>query len=125
MDAPFIFVTTHRIDPRRRDEFHGLSRQLTEFVETNEPEMLAYYAYLSDDGDEISLVQVHRDATSADRHLQMVHTLIEPAFEMSEVARIDVYGRPGDLVQQAIAANAERGVPVNVKPASVDGFARV
>ena len=62
MDAPFVFITTHRIEEETCERFHQLSRELTAYVEANEPEMLAYYAFLSDDGSEISLMQVHRDA---------------------------------------------------------------
>jgi hypothetical protein len=124
MDTPFVLVTTHRVDEPNRDRFHELSRALTEYVEANEPEMLAYYAFFDADGGEVSLMQVHRDAGSADRHLELAHSRFEPGLAISEVLRIEVYGAPGPLLREAIAHFEPLGVAVSIKPALVDGFTR-
>jgi hypothetical protein len=42
MPAPFILITTHRINPGQVEEFRRLSRDYEEFVRANEPDLLAY-----------------------------------------------------------------------------------
>jgi quinol monooxygenase YgiN len=71
MSAPFIFITTHKINPGQLGEFRKLSREYEEFVQANEPDLLAYYAYLDEASGEAALVQIHRDAASAEHHMQI------------------------------------------------------
>ena len=71
MTTPFVLITTHRIKPGRLDELVVATREYNDFVEANEPLVQAHVAYVDEGGDEISLVQVHPDAESADSHLQL------------------------------------------------------
>ncbi len=116
MSAPFILVTTHRIREGRLDEFTALTEQYLQFVEAHEPDMLAHYAYLDEDRTEVSLVQVHPAAASAERHMQVAGELIGRGIALTEgTTRIEVYGRPGPIVGKAVEANAESGATVSVK----------
>ncbi|MEQ4205244.1 antibiotic biosynthesis monooxygenase [Actinopolymorpha sp. B17G11] len=124
MTTPFIFVTTHEVDPRRQDEFRALTAEYTEFVRANEPTMLAHHTYLDPERSEVSLVQIHKDAASADRHLQLVEPMLARAGELSRPVRVEVYGEPGPVVAKALRANADRGVVVTVSPATLPGFTR-
>jgi hypothetical protein len=125
MPAPFIFVTTHRISEGRLEEFTALAEQYLQFVEAHEPDMVAHYAYLDEDGTEVSLVQVHPDAASAERHMQVAGELIGRGIALTDATtRIEVYGRPGPIVGRAVAANAENGATVSVKATGLGHFTR-
>lgn len=48
MSTRSILVTTHHVEPEQLAAFTELTRQYTEFVQANEPRMLAHYAYPND-----------------------------------------------------------------------------
>jgi quinol monooxygenase YgiN len=124
MSAPFIFVTTHKINPGQLDAFKKLGREFTEFVQANEPDLLAFNVCLDEDAGEASLIQIHRDPGSADRHMQIAGDRIAQGLTVTTTVRAEVYGTPGPVVRQALAANAAQGVPVSIKPQTLDGFTR-
>ena len=125
MTLPFVLITTHRIKPGSADRFAAVQREYFELVETNEPQLLAHFAYVNDAASEVSLVQVHPDAASADHHLQLVAPTLLAAAELIENVAIEVYGEPGPTLQGALDHNASSGVPVRVARAGTDGFSRL
>lgn len=124
MPAPFIFITTHKINPGKLDEFKELSREYEEFVRANEPDLLAYYAYLNEDSSEAALVQIHRDAASAEHHMQVAAEKIGQGLAVTTTLRAEVYGQPRSIVGQALEANSAAGAQVSIKPDMLDGFTR-
>jgi hypothetical protein len=116
MPAPFVFITTHRIKPGQFERFIALSRDFEEFLRVNEPDLLGYYAYLDADRSEVSLVQIHRDANSAEHHMNIAAEKIGQGIALTETVRVEVYGNPGPVVGQAGEANAVSDVQVSVKP---------
>lgn len=124
MTMPFILITTHEVDSRRFDEFRDLTAEYTAFVETNEPDLIAHHAYLDQERHQVSLVQIHPDADSAERHLQLVRPWVGRSAELSKPVRVEVYGEPGPVVTQALRANAEAGAAVSVAATAQLGFSR-
>ena len=66
MSEPLIFITEHTVKPGRLKALERLSEEFVEFGEANEPRLLAIRAYLDDEGDRFTLVQLHPDAESMD-----------------------------------------------------------
>lgn len=124
MDAPFIYITTHRVAPEDVDEFRALAMEYTALLEANEPRMLAHHLYVDPDNFEVSLVQIHPDADSAEEHVRVAGHYFPRGTALGPTVRIDVYGQPGQLVNQALLHNQGRGVPVGVHAASQTGFDR-
>ncbi|HZA74958.1 MAG TPA: hypothetical protein VE623_01020 [Acidimicrobiales bacterium] len=62
MPDPFIFVTTHTINEGEFDSIKELSRTFTDLVEAADSGLIAFHFYISDDGTEVSNIQVHADA---------------------------------------------------------------
>jgi quinol monooxygenase YgiN len=124
MPTPFVFITTHKIKPGQYDRFVELSRDFEEFVRANVPDMLGYYAYLDADRGEVSIVQIHRDATSAEHHMTVGAEQIGQGVALTETVRVEVYGTPGPVVTQAGEANFGFGAQVSIKPEVLGGFTR-
>jgi hypothetical protein len=124
MNAPFVYITTHRVAPGREEELDGLVAEYTEFVHMHEEGLLSHHSYLGAEGTELTLMQTHRDAESAERHLQLASPLIHRGLEMTRTVRIQVYGEPGPAVGRALAANAEAGAEIIVAPSAGPGFVR-
>jgi hypothetical protein len=122
MTAPVFFITTHKIKPGQFGAFKALSDEYLAFVQANEPRAWAHYAYVDEDAMEVSMIQVHPDAASADQHMQIAHALIGRGLDLTETLTADVYGDPGPVVRQALAANAQNGTVVHVKPVELGGY---
>jgi len=58
MHGPLIFIATNRLKPGRLDSERARVPGLVEFVEANEPRVIAFNEYVNDAGDEVSVVQI-------------------------------------------------------------------
>jgi len=72
MSHPFIFVSTFRLKQGKLEAFKEMCQGLVEFVESNEPRVIAFNLYASEDGTEVSNVQVHPDADSMVSHMRLL-----------------------------------------------------
>ena len=50
MTGPFIFMSQSKIREGKLEDFKRALREMAEFVEANEPRVVAFEAYLNDDG---------------------------------------------------------------------------
>jgi hypothetical protein len=69
MSGPFIFIATNRLKPGRLEDEKRRVPELCDFIEANEPRLIAFNEYLSEDGTEVGIVQVHPDADSMEFHM--------------------------------------------------------
>ena len=58
MSGPLINVFTYTIKPGKQEEARKRIAELVDFVETNEPRMIAFHAYLDQDGSPEILVRL-------------------------------------------------------------------
>jgi quinol monooxygenase YgiN len=126
MAAPFIFIGTHTIREGKLEDFKQQWRELLEVVEAKEPRLIAFNAYVSEDGTELTVVQVHPDPDSMLFHMQVARDHISEAYlsVLEKTERIDVYGKPSDQVLETIKQLAGSGVPLSVKANHLGGFTR-
>ena len=102
VSAGVLFVGRYRIPPGRVDEWRAAQREMAAFVEANLPDVLAFDAYLGDDGTEATSVHLHRDAASFERYLEAMATRIGRGAQIVEVLRIDLYGEPSAAVLERL-----------------------
>jgi quinol monooxygenase YgiN len=127
VSQPFIFISTFRLEQGKLDAFKEMCKGLAEMVASNEPRLIAFNLYASEDGTEVSNVQVHPDADSMATHLQLLREHISGA--VGEEGPIDltvsnqIFGTPNDAVLQMFG-EFDPGVPMTVKPLPVAGFTR-
>jgi quinol monooxygenase YgiN len=81
MSGPLINVFTYTIKPGKEEEVRKRIAELVDFVETNEPRMIAFHAYLNQDGNALSIVQVHPDSASMEFHMQVNAKHFATAFD--------------------------------------------
>ena len=126
MGEPFIFIGTHRLQPGKLPAFREAFARLVEVVERDEPRMIAFNGYASEDGTEVSVVQVHPDAASMAFHMSVVREHITSAYEdlLEETTSIQVFGTLDDTTRGMMQQLAGSGVPIAVRPEPVAGFTR-
>ncbi|MDX1660069.1 MAG: hypothetical protein R3343_14725 [Nitriliruptorales bacterium] len=79
MAAPFIYVSTYEVAEGRLDDARRSLAEHAEFVEANEPRLIAFHFYLDPDSSTVSIVQVHPDSASMDFHMQLIAEHISSA----------------------------------------------
>lgn len=94
MSEPLVYVDTSDVRDGVRPELDGAIEELARFIEDNVPEVLAYNVYLSDDGREMTVVHVHADAASLDRHLEVGGPVFRRFADLLTLRSIHVFGEP-------------------------------
>src|SRR5258708_4785813 len=100
MSEPFIFIATNRLKEGKLEEEKRRVPGLSEFIEANEPRLIAFNEYVNEDGTEVGVVQVHPDAASMEFHMTVVRERAERAYAetLDATTSIQVYGTPSDAI---------------------------
>jgi hypothetical protein len=67
--GPFIFIATNRLKPGKLDAEKQRVPGLVDFVQANEPRVIAFNEFASEDGAVVAVVQFHPDADSMASHM--------------------------------------------------------
>jgi hypothetical protein len=126
MPGPFIFIATNRLKHGKLEAERKRVSGLVEFIADNEPRLIAFNEYANEQGTDVSVVQVHRDAESMEFHMQTVAERAARAYAetLEATTCIQVYGAPSDAVLQMLSRQAGAGVPLVVKRHHLGGFTR-
>ena len=126
MSGPFIFIATNRLKPGKLDDERARVPGLVEFIEANEPRLIAFNEYANENGTEVAVVQVHPDADSMAFHMEVVAERAAAAYgeTVDATTSIQVFGTPSDVVVEMLRRQAGAGVPLSVRPHHLGGFIR-
>jgi hypothetical protein len=126
MSAPFIFIATNQLRAGKLAAERERAIELSAFIESSEPQLLAFNEYASEDGAEVSVVQVHPDAASMEFHMQTVAERAARAYAetLEATTSIQVYGEPSPAVLEMLRRQAGAGVPMTIRRQHLAGFSR-
>jgi quinol monooxygenase YgiN len=96
MPQPLIYVDTSDIREGALEELREASRKLAEFIEENEPQLLSYSVYFSEDADQIAFVHVHADQASLDYHMDIAGPRFARFADLLTLRSIHIYGEPSE-----------------------------
>jgi quinol monooxygenase YgiN len=124
MTEPFIFIGTYKIKEGKRDDFARYWREFVEFVETSEPRLIAFNAYVNDEGNEVAVVQVHPDVDSMEFHMKLIREHVEhAAWEfLGDTVSTQIYGAVSDSALETMRQMGSAAF--SVKPHGIGGFTR-
>jgi hypothetical protein len=99
---------------------------LVEFVEANEPRLIAFNEYANHDGTEVAVVQIHSEADSMAFHMEVIaeRATAAHAETLDATTSIQVFGTPSNAILEMLERQAGAGVPLTVKPFHLGGFTR-
>jgi biotin carboxylase len=126
VSGPFIFIATNRLKERKLEEERKRVPGLCDFIEANEPRLIAFNEYVNEDGTEVTVVQIHPDADSMEFHMNVVRERAEQAYAetLDATTRIEVYGTPSEAVLEMLRQQAGSGVSLTVRRRHLGGFTR-
>jgi hypothetical protein len=96
MAEPLIYVDVAEVRAGVLADLKEGIAELAEFIEQNEPQLLSYNVYFSDDGTRMSVVHVHADPASLDRHLEIAGPRFARFVDLVTLRSIHIYGRPSE-----------------------------
>jgi hypothetical protein len=125
-NAVILYVDTSVVRDGALEELQQAIRGLVDFVEANEPRLIAYNVYFSDDGTCMTVVSMHTDSASLEYHMEVAGPLFRRFVELVTLSSIHIYGEPSDNVLQQLHEKARLlgCAAVVVQPLHA-GFARV
>ncbi|NOQ40113.1 MAG: hypothetical protein GQ562_07315 [Anaerolineales bacterium] len=125
MPEPFIFISTYTIKEGKIEEYSAFTCEVVELIHSNEPRLLAYSTYASEDGTKATTVQVHPDADSMMFHMQLMREKLDSTHKFLDTESITFCGELNDQVLEMVRQIAGSGVTLNVNPQQLGGFTRL
>jgi quinol monooxygenase YgiN len=98
MSDLILYVDTSDVREGALEELKPAIRELVDFVEANEPRLIAYNVYLSTDGTKMTVVNVHPDSASLEYHMTVAGPLFSQFVELVTLTSIHIYGEPSEKV---------------------------
>lgn len=126
MSGQFIFIATNLLKPGKLADERERVPGLVDFVEANEPRLIAFNEYANADGTEVAVVQIHSDADSMAFHMELIAERAAAAYAetVDSTTSIHVFGTPTNVVLEMLERQAGADVPLTVKPLHLGGFIR-
>jgi hypothetical protein len=124
MSSPFIVISKCRIKPDKADAYAAWCDDMFADVEEQEPRLLAFNQWETQDRTSVVLLQVHPDAESFEYHLKLFGERVKEAFEFFDVEAIDIYGPASPYVEEFVKHGLQ-DLPVTLYPQHMVGFTRL
>ena len=112
--GPVIYIDRSDVHEGRLDELKAGIRDLVPFVDSHQPQMVTYGFYLDEDVRRVTVVAVHPDSASLERHVDIGGPEFKKLAPFIELREIEVFGHLSEwaveLVQAKAAALGDRGI---------------
>jgi len=121
-----VYVDRSDVHEGCLDELKAGIRALVAFVDAHQPQMLTYAVYLDERAHEMTVVSLHPDSASLERHIEVGASEFRKLSPYLTLREIEVFGplsaKAADLVREKAAALGDGGRVVF--HARFDGFDR-
>ena len=123
---PTLFVATNRLKPGQLDAERRRVPGLIEFVEQNEPQLIAFNEYVNDNCTEVTVVQVHPDAASMQKHPEIIGERAAQAYDetLDATIAIQIFGPVDPRMLTTMRTQTGERVSLTVAIEHLGGFTR-
>lgn len=129
MSQPFIWIGIHKIREGKAEELKRLLKEFPDFIEENEPRLLAFNLYLDEEENKVAVVQIHPDADSFEFHMKVAGEHISQSYDFfEETLSTQIYGTPSERVLEMVEQfrqDAGQKETLSVLPQHISGFTRL
>lgn len=106
MPEPIILVDVSEILPGKLEDAKAAFRELSTFVEANEPRIISYNVFFNAGETVVTVIQVHPDSASVEFHVKTGAELFRTFGSLLTMRMMEVYGEPSEDLLQAMRAKA-------------------
>jgi hypothetical protein len=96
MPDAIMYLDTAEVREGALEELKSGMKELVDFVESNEPQLLAYNVYFSEDGTRMTVVHMHPDAASLEFHMEVARPVFRRFAGLVTLSSINIYGEPSE-----------------------------
>jgi quinol monooxygenase YgiN len=107
MSDAIVYVDTSDVREGALERLKPAIKELVDFVDANEPRLIAYNVYLSDDGTRMTVVHVHPDSASLEYHMEVVGPVFRQFVELVTLSSIHLYGGPSEKLLKQLHEKAQ------------------
>jgi quinol monooxygenase YgiN len=98
MSDAIVYIDTADVREGAAEELKAGMKELADFVDANEPRLIAYNVYFSDDDSRMTVVHVHPDSASLEYHLEVAGPIFRRFVDLVTLTSIHIYGKPSEQV---------------------------
>lgn len=103
MSDAIVYVDTSDVREGALEELKAGIRELVDFIDANEPRIIAYNVYFTGDGSRMTVVQVHPDSAS----LEVAGPVFRQFVELVTLSSIHIYGDPSEKLLKQVHEKAQ------------------
>jgi hypothetical protein len=115
---PIVYLDHSEIREGAIEELRVGIRRLVEFIDAREPQLITYGFYIDDDAGTMTVVAVHPDSSSLERHLEVGTEEFRKLGHLLRLTGIECYGRPSERaleqLRQKAAALGDGGTVISI-----------
>jgi hypothetical protein len=93
---PIVYIDHSDIREGSLDELKAGVQRLVEFIETREPQLIAYGFYIDENAGNMIVVAVHPDSASLELHMDVGGPEFRKLGHLLTLTAIECYGRPSE-----------------------------
>jgi hypothetical protein len=102
-----VYLDTSEVRPGKLGELKAAMQELADFVEANEPRIIAYNVYFSGDGTRMSVLHIHEDIPSLEFHLRVAGPRFRPISPFVKLVTIEIFGAANDELMEQLEAKTQ------------------
>jgi hypothetical protein len=118
MSQPLVYIDTSEVRDGALEELRVAIRELAEFVEENEPQLVSYDVYFSDDGTQMTVIHVHTDPASLDDHMDVAGPRFGRFADLVKLRSTHIYGASRARRQSASCATRYASLETERSPST-------
>jgi hypothetical protein len=107
MSQPLMYIDTSEVRAGALDELKVAIEELAVFIDANEPRILTYHVYLSEDGTQMTVVHLHPDSASLDYHMDVAGPAFRKFAHLLTMSSIRIYGEPSERALRQLHEKAQ------------------
>jgi hypothetical protein len=101
------YLDTSEVRAGKLEELKAAMAELAAFVEQNEPRIISYCVYFSEDGSIMSVLHFHPDVASLEFHMKVAGPKFPPVAPLVKLRTIEIFGRPTEGLVAQLRAKAQ------------------
>ena len=98
MSNAIVYIDVSEVCEGALDELKAGLKDLADFIEAKEPQLIAYNVYFSDDGARMNVMHLHRDSASLEYHMDVAGPAFARFVDLVTMLSIHIYGDPSESV---------------------------